>query len=157
MRKTPVPIPNTVEKTHIGENTWRATAWEDNSLPAPILEERIRLSSLFFYIKDFMDKISAKNSFTGIRLSRSSFNDVKNVVMDLKYNNVNVLGYRISYVNNDFNSKLRLFRHFRVLNNFQSNEVGVIFLPWSKEAYLMGTHSYEQQLFPILKKNRSIC
>ncbi len=41
MRKTPVPIPNTVVKTHIGENTWRATAWEDNSLPAPIFKEPI--------------------------------------------------------------------------------------------------------------------
>lgn len=99
-----------------------------------------------------MDKISAKNSFTGIRLSRPSFNDVRNVAMALEVNGVNVLGYRTSYVNNDLNSKLRLFRHFRVLNNFKSNEVGVIFLPWSKEAYIMGTHSYEQQLFPILKE-----
>ena len=61
MRKTPVPIPNTVEKTHIGENTWRATAWEDNSLPAPILEKTqaqtvgsffILLFLIFFLLKD---------------------------------------------------------------------------------------------------------
>ena len=53
VRKTPVPIPNTVEKTHIGDNTWRATAWEDNSLPAPNLRKRrnkTRVYSFFFYI-----------------------------------------------------------------------------------------------------------
>lgn len=99
-----------------------------------------------------MDKISTKNSFTGIRLSRPSFNDVKNVVMPLELNHVNVLGYKTFYVNNDFNSKFKLFNRIRCCNEFSSNEVGVIFLPWSKEAYLIGTYSYEQQLFPILKK-----
>ena len=38
VRKTPVPIPNTVVKTHSGENTWEETPWEDSSLPAPNLE-----------------------------------------------------------------------------------------------------------------------
>ena len=28
---TPVPIPNTVVKLVYGDNTWLATAWEDNS------------------------------------------------------------------------------------------------------------------------------
>jgi hypothetical protein len=28
-------IPNTVVKTYFSENTWRATAWEDNPMPAP--------------------------------------------------------------------------------------------------------------------------
>jgi hypothetical protein len=30
-------IPNTVVKTYFSENTWRATAWEDNPMPAPNL------------------------------------------------------------------------------------------------------------------------
>jgi hypothetical protein len=30
---TPVPIPNTVVKLIYGDNTWLATAWEDNSTP----------------------------------------------------------------------------------------------------------------------------
>ena len=52
VKKTPVPIPNTVEKIHSGENTWRATAWEDNSLPAPNLEKRDleqKVQISFFY------------------------------------------------------------------------------------------------------------
>ena len=38
-RKPPVPIPNTVVKTLSGENTWRATSWEDNSLPTSKLNK----------------------------------------------------------------------------------------------------------------------
>ena len=33
-------IPNTVVKTHNGDNTWRATSWEDSSLLASILKEK---------------------------------------------------------------------------------------------------------------------
>ena len=39
VRKPPVPIPNTVVKTYRGENTWRATAWKDSSLPASKLNK----------------------------------------------------------------------------------------------------------------------
>ena len=38
-RKPPVPIPNTVVKTLSGDNTWRATSWEDNSLPTSNLNK----------------------------------------------------------------------------------------------------------------------
>ena len=38
-RKPPVPIPNTVVKTLSGDNTWRATAWEDSSLPTSNLNK----------------------------------------------------------------------------------------------------------------------
>ena len=77
MRKTPVPIPNTVEKTHISENTWRATAWEDNPLPAPFLEKReLIFSVLSFFISIFLggqvniSKVATKffivSSFVGV-------------------------------------------------------------------------------------------
>ena len=39
VRIPPVPIPNTVVKTYRGENTWRATAWKDSSLPASKLNK----------------------------------------------------------------------------------------------------------------------
>ena len=59
-RKPPVPIPNTVVKTLSGDNTWRATSWEDNSLPTSILtKKRIDwiISSLFLwscFVSDIM-------------------------------------------------------------------------------------------------------
>ena len=43
---TPVPIPNTVVKLVNGDNTWLATAREDNS--APTLKATIRLNRRFF-------------------------------------------------------------------------------------------------------------
>ncbi len=36
----PVPIPNTEVKLICADNTWRATAWEDRSMPALLLRER---------------------------------------------------------------------------------------------------------------------
>ena len=38
-KKPPVPIPNTVVKILSGENTWRATSWEDNLLPTSKLNK----------------------------------------------------------------------------------------------------------------------
>ena len=51
-RKPPVPIPNTVVKTLSGENTWRATSWEDNSLPTSKLNksEITWTSSFAFFV-----------------------------------------------------------------------------------------------------------
>ena len=53
VRKPPVPIPNTVVKTHNGENTQGATPWEDSSLLASKLNKaRIEwiFSSRFFVV-----------------------------------------------------------------------------------------------------------
>ena len=53
VRKPPVPIPNTVVKTYWGENTWRATAWKDSSLPASNLNEKEiiwRISNYLFFL-----------------------------------------------------------------------------------------------------------
>ena len=40
---TPVPIPNTVVKLIYGDNTWLATAWEDNSTRTQKKQFRKRL------------------------------------------------------------------------------------------------------------------
>ena len=43
---TPVPIPNTVVKLVYGDNTWLATAREDNSTPTPADRRSARYSSI---------------------------------------------------------------------------------------------------------------
>ena len=43
---TPVPIPNTVVKLIYGDNTWLATAREDNSTPTPADRRSARYSSI---------------------------------------------------------------------------------------------------------------
>ena len=52
-RKPPVPIPNTVVKILSGENTWRATAWIDSSLPTSKLNksENWWISIFAFFLK----------------------------------------------------------------------------------------------------------
>ena len=53
--KPPVPIPNTVVKTYRGENTWRATSWEDSTLPTSNLDKaRISrmIDSLLLLLKE---------------------------------------------------------------------------------------------------------
>ena len=51
VRIPPVPIPNTVVKTYRGENTWRATAWKDSSLPASKLNKsEITWTSSFAFL-----------------------------------------------------------------------------------------------------------
>ena len=53
---TPVPIPNTVVKLVYGDNTWLATAWEDNSTPTSKQQRKLLLfllhkmqENLFFF------------------------------------------------------------------------------------------------------------
>ena len=43
---TPVPIPNTVVKLVYGDNTWLATARDDNSTPTPADRRSARYSSI---------------------------------------------------------------------------------------------------------------
>ena len=60
--KPPVPIPNTVVKTCRGENTWRATSWEDSTMPASILRKRTNLMDfklVLFLLKKCMVQIFA--------------------------------------------------------------------------------------------------
>ena len=61
MRKPPVPIPNTVVKTHSSENTWRATAWEDNPLPTPKLKRELncKCDSVLFNINLYIDSYNS--------------------------------------------------------------------------------------------------
>ena len=44
----PVPIPNTEVKLIRAEDTWRATAWEDRSVPVPRIWMILHESSIFF-------------------------------------------------------------------------------------------------------------
>ena len=52
--KPPVPIPNTVVKTYRGENTWRATSWEDSTMPASNLRKRTDLMDFKLVLFLFM-------------------------------------------------------------------------------------------------------
>ena len=48
---TPVPIPNTVVKLIYGDNTWLATAREDNSAPTQKRTVIIMITVLFYFFR----------------------------------------------------------------------------------------------------------
>ena len=48
---TPVPIPNTVVKLVYGDNTWLATAREDNSTPTS--KAATKVAAFSFFCRDF--------------------------------------------------------------------------------------------------------
>ena len=53
---TPVPIPNTVVKLVYGDNTWLATAREDNSTPT--YKAATKVAAFSFFCRDFAGHMS---------------------------------------------------------------------------------------------------
>ena len=50
-RKTPVPIPNTAEKTVRSNNTWTGRSWKDSFLPRVYLKKStVSLAVLFLWL-----------------------------------------------------------------------------------------------------------
>jgi len=101
---------------------------------------------------DINSKSNYNMHFDGIRLSDSNFNNVKKIALSMKFNGYNVFGHRTFYVNNDFESKMKVFKFVRKNNGFLSNDFGFVFLPWSKEAYIVGSQTGEQILMKKLLK-----
>ena len=59
---TPVPIPNTVVKLVYGDNTWLATAREDNSTPTS--KAATKVAAFSFFCRDFAGYMSCvSNTF----------------------------------------------------------------------------------------------
>ncbi len=90
-------------------------------------------------------------NFTGIRLSNSSFVHARNVAMYLKRTGFDILGHKTCYVNNDFESKIHLFKDIRRMTQFQDRECGVVLLPWSAETYVVAAPAYEQFMLPVVR------
>jgi hypothetical protein len=102
-------------------------------------------------IKIMINKINSSNSFSGIRLSSSKFEHVREVAFYLQRTGFENLGHKTFYINNDTKSKISKFKAFRNSTYFNSREFGAIFLPWSKEAYIVASPEYEQFILPVVK------
>ncbi len=90
--------------------------------------------------------------FSGIKLSNPKFEDVRDIAMNLKCRGYNVFGHKTFYVNNNFESKIKIFKFIRSSNYFSVDDFGFVFLPWSKEAYVVGSPIGEQLLLPKIMK-----
>ena len=90
-------------------------------------------------------------NFYGIRLSSNSFDKSEELVDFLRKACVDVVGHKTYYVNNDFNSKQRITNYVRSKYRFKEDECGIVFLPWSKEAWVISDPIYEQSIFALIK------
>lgn len=92
------------------------------------------------------------NSFRGIRLSSNNYDKTKNIAKKLEEKGYYCLGHRTFYCNNTLNDKINLAKQIRAKAYFYKVGFGTIFLPWSKEAYLMSSLQNEQKLYPLVKE-----
>lgn len=91
-------------------------------------------------------------SFKGIKLSNNNFERAVDVVMHLNRIGFEALGHRTFVVENTMKSKQKVFSSIRNSGTFDPKEFGVVFLPWSKEAYLVANPLDEQNMFSSVKK-----
>lgn len=91
-------------------------------------------------------------SFTGIKLNDTKFEHVRSLVFTLERAGFKSYGKQHCYVNNTFADKIALFHSIRNKNSFNDREFGTVFLPWSKEVYILANPSYEQLMLPVIKQ-----
>lgn len=96
--------------------------------------------------------ITNQADFKGIRLSNPEFSEVRNMAMHLKRTGLDCLGHKKVYCNNNISDKIKKAKLIRTETEFCDHEFGVVFFPWSNEAYIMATPAYEQFIFPIIKQ-----
>ena len=92
------------------------------------------------------------NTFNGIKLSSNDFYKTRDIAMKLKEYDFYCLGHRTFYCNNILEDKINLMQNIRNKAYFYKRGFGAIFLPWSKEAYLISEPANEQKIFDIVKK-----
>lgn len=91
-------------------------------------------------------------TFTGIKLNKIKYEDVRALVFHLKGKGFNSYGKQHCYVNNVFSDKRAFFQFVRDANDFVDRDFGTIFLPWSKEVYIIANPSCEQLMLPLIKQ-----
>ena len=98
-------------------------------------------------------KFSMDNvTFTGIRLGNTRFEHVRDLVFHLERTGFNSFGKKKCYVSNVFDEKRAFFQFVRDTNHFADRDFGTIFLPWSKEVYIIANPGYEQLMLPVVKE-----
>lgn len=97
-----------------------------------------------------VSKINPIN-FNAIKLPQNQFEYTKNVKYLLEQNGIKVVGHQTFFVSSDNQSKRILYSFIRDSYDFGTKECGVVFLPWSKEAWVIAKPKLEQKLYEILK------
>src|SRR5574344_267007 len=95
--------------------------------------------------------VNNKANFCGIKLSSNSFDHVRKVVSCLNFVGFDCYGHRAEYVSNTAADKFKLIKSLKQSTPFEFKKFGAVFLPWSKEAYLISTPETEQSMFSVIK------
>ena len=93
-----------------------------------------------------------ENSFKGIKLSSNNYERTKNIAKQLEEKGYYCLGHKTFYCNNTLSDKINLAKQIRQKAYFYKVGFGAIFLPWSKEVYLMSNLQHEQKLYSLVKE-----
>ena len=78
--------------------------------------------------------------------------ELKILQSNLKKKVTIVQGIKLFFCNNTLLDKINLAKQIRQKAYFYKVGFGAIFLPWSKEVYLMSNLQNEQKLYPLVKE-----
>ena len=99
-----------------------------------------------------VSQVSGTN-FEGVRLLNPAKEHVDYVKKLLKANGVYVAEHGTYRTADTFESKSNIANFMRSQNNFLDNECGIMFLPFSRENWIIGNKSFEQTIKKILNSH----
>jgi hypothetical protein len=99
-----------------------------------------------------INRLNKNVNFNGIKLSNCRYEHVADVATRLNCGEFSFVEFKKSYVSNTFKDKHKALSFVREDTPFGSKLFGVVFLPWSKETYIISSPAEEQRLFPVIKK-----
>lgn len=91
-------------------------------------------------------------NFTGVKLANPDFKSARNIMLQLKRVGFDCLGHKTRYCNNETRDKIKMAKFVRENSSFGNKEYGVLFFPWSGEAYIMANPKDELTIYRILKQ-----
>ena len=95
---------------------------------------------------------NSSTSFSGIKLSNTNIDSVREIVSVAQKTGFKLLGQKTIYCNNTISDKINAAKGLRKKTTFGEKEFGIVNFPWSRETYLMASPECEQFMFPMLKQ-----
>lgn len=96
--------------------------------------------------------VSRSPNFTGVKLANPDFKSARNIMLQLKRVGFDCLGHKTRYCNNETRDKIKMAKFVRGQGSFGDKEYGILFLPWSKESYILANPTDELTIYRILKQ-----
>lgn len=87
--------------------------------------------------------------FNGILIENTTFEEVRNIAMNLRFRGFHPLGYKRYYLSHgDTYGMMKKAREIRTKGFFGiPNEFGTLYFPWSRAAYLIAPRKIEPAIY----------